>query len=409
MRQKRSVRGVHSVLILACLVQGVLWWQWKYPLRQASSLNSCRDERDQIAYVPVIQRPTQPAPVNRDVSSMPSDALITSLARAFPRWNRSLPCFPAEEDWDKVSALRRPIQRGFMYFKARKAGSSTLAGVALRMARNIAKSQNLQTPLCQTRFGHPPAWYLEYHRRDRLNSFLWSVLREPTKRHISEFFHFAVSRDKIEPTDDAFQRYFAENAGMIENYYVNFMKIDKPFDQQSGNHTEAVEHIMQAYDFIGILERLDESLVALQMILGLNTSDILYLRAKTNGGFDDGVYNDQCFYIVQSYVSPGMRQFFDTSPWWYNFTKGNVLLYQTVYKSLDRTIDLLGRAEFNRNLLTFKRAIAFANSQCTNVTYPCSPGGRVNKKHDCLWTDSGCGFQCLDRIGNQLTDIASLG
>ena len=147
--------------------------------------------------------------------------------------------------------------------------------------------------MCQTRFGHPAAWYLEYYRREKLNSFLWTVLREPTKRHISEFFHFDVSRNKIEPTDEAFQQYFRETAGMIDNYYVHFMKTDRPFDRQNGNHTQAVQHIMQEYDFIGILERLDESLVALQMILGLRTSDILYLRAKTSGGFDDGVQNEQ--------------------------------------------------------------------------------------------------------------------
>jgi hypothetical protein len=42
-----------------------------------------------------------------------------------------------------------------------------------------------------------------------------------------------------------------------------------------------------SYDFIAITERMDESAVELQMLLGLPLADVLYLNAKTSGGYED--------------------------------------------------------------------------------------------------------------------------
>jgi hypothetical protein len=47
------------------------------------------------------------------------------------------------------------------------------------------------------------------------------------------------------------------------------------------------EHLLSSYDFVGITERFDESVVAMQLLLGLRTSDVLYLKAK--GGAEEGL------------------------------------------------------------------------------------------------------------------------
>ena len=61
---------------------------------------------------------------------------------------------------------------------------------------------------------------------------------------------------------------------------------------------DAVQSILEEYDFIGISEWLHESLVVLEMILNLTISDILYAKsAKVAGGFDDGMYANTCFFI----------------------------------------------------------------------------------------------------------------
>ena len=48
-----------------------------------------------------------------------------------------------------------------------------------------------------------------------------------------------------------------------------------------------VADILDDYNFIGTVRRLDESLILLGFLLGLNAADLLYLSSKTNGGYDN--------------------------------------------------------------------------------------------------------------------------
>lgn len=326
---------------------------------------------------------------------------VARLQRPFHPWNRTFPCFPAEHNWNDLVQIRQPTDRGFLYFKARKAGSSTVAGVALRIARNMAQRLKVDTPHCHTRYGHPPAHLLKYFQRDKSNSFLWSIIREPTKRHVSEFFHFPVSRWKLEPTAQNFKAYVHWTPD-IHNYYLQFMSTKEQFAGTSVHEmTQAVASIMDEYNFIGITERMHESLVCLQMILNLTISDILYLSAKQNGGFDDGLSGGRCYYIMPTYISPSIKKHLESDVW-KQYTKGDNLLYATVNRSLDLTIDALGRKQFQIKLQQYQAALQFAQSKCNNVTFPCSPGGVLNDKHDCYLWDSGCGYTCLDQVAKDL-------
>ena len=44
-----------------------------------------------------------------------------------------------------------------------------------------------------------------------------------------------------------------------------------------GKEPEAIHTILKEYDFLGVTERMDESAVALQMLLGLKISDVMYI------------------------------------------------------------------------------------------------------------------------------------
>ena len=63
----------------------------------------------------------------------------------------------------------------------------------------------LQGPKCLYRANHGSALSYEYSLRDKKKSYLFSLLRHPTTRIISEFFHFQVSVYQQEPTDSNFQ------------------------------------------------------------------------------------------------------------------------------------------------------------------------------------------------------------
>jgi hypothetical protein len=49
---------------------------------------------------------------------------------------------------------------------------------------------------------------------------------------------------------------------------------------------ETIRSILHGYDFVGVSERMDERLVALQLLLGLETSDILHMRYAQERAFE---------------------------------------------------------------------------------------------------------------------------
>lgn len=317
--------------------------------------------------------------------------------RAFQKRTDNAWCVAPDDRWWHPLVLRTPAHEGLLFVKEMKTGSSTMAGVTIRIARNVAKRlYGNKFRLCKLRFDHSSASRQDYGNRNKEKSFLFTIIREPTSRAISQFFHFHVSREKIEPTDQQFQQHLLRYP-YLDHYYLRDLST-KQFTPGVNNTVNAINDILSEYNFIGITERLDESLVVLQMLLGLKTNDLLYLKAKGNGGYDDAAtMNRTCQYIVPSFVSPGMEKFF-ASKEWKDRIAGDELLYAAADKSLDLTIDALGREEFKRNLVLFRKTLALAEATCTNVRFPCSESGELNNRTDCLWLDSGCGVNCLDNI-----------
>jgi Galactose-3-O-sulfotransferase len=319
--------------------------------------------------------------------------------RVFPK--RAFPCIPAEDNWNTLAVQKSPAVQGFLYVKARKASSSTLAGVAIRVARRVAKDRRMQ--MCKIRFNHPMASKLNYGKRVKLESFLWSVVREPSRRFMSEFFHFGFSRNFVQPTDENIKKYMRETTPPIDNYYLRWLSVNEPFDAARHRPEAVVRDIIQEYDFLGVSERLDESLVVLQMILDLRTSDLLYLSAKLHGGWDDGVYRHQCYFITPAFVSSSMQKFFETSEEWFSFSYGDDLLYRAVNASLDRTIAGMDPAIFSRNIQRLRWALNKADEICrSQVVFPCSENGKYVPENDCLIWDSACGMDCLDELARTL-------
>jgi Galactose-3-O-sulfotransferase len=333
------------------------------------------------------------------------------IARPFLSWpnDKGLPCYPSSADWTDMKVQFTPTNRGFLYVKPYKTGSSTTSGVHLRIARNVAKRRTkVNTTMCATRHDHGPDYYPGYtlfRNRIRKKSFLWTILRNPTKRAVSQFFHFEVSRNKIEPTDQNFVS-FLRTKDPMEDYYLRTLYPQRKFDRQSINPITAANTILRSYNFIGITERLDESFVVLMMILKLKIADILYLSAKTKGGYDDAGGRDSktCTYIWPSFVSPGVDKFLSSKEW-RNTTRYDTLLYEAVNRSLDMTIDSLGRDRFDRKLRKFQRAQQVAHTKCLPTTiFPCDATGIYNREEttDCIWKDSGCGATCLDEVATEL-------
>jgi hypothetical protein len=311
-------------------------------------------------------------------------------ARAFEPYSHPIPCFEPEKDWREHQG--EFSQTGLLFVKPYKTGSSTASGLNLRIARNVAARQQQGFDICKARSDH--VWASQYADRQLDQSFLWTVIRNPTTRIVSQFFHFSVSRGKMEPTDRNFINYVTKTGpmNMIHDYYLKSLSMQ---DYQS-NVTDPVstaDRILEAYNFIGITERMDESAVVLAMLLNVPIGDLLYLTAKGHGGYDDaGGRNDKvCTFIWPSFVSSGMKIFLESDDW-KEKSHWDDVLYQAANRSLDLTIDKLGRESFYDNVALYEKAKRLSEDRCLHrVTFPCSEGGDFtpSDQTNCLWKDSG--------------------
>jgi Galactose-3-O-sulfotransferase len=378
-----------------------------------------------------------PEPNWTSAVELPVLEVVTPIV--FPKWSVSVPCYVPEPNWKSAKVQGTPTDIGILYLKTHKTGSSTSAGINLRIARNLAKRQwhdhkGVNQPngmegyydACHSRFQHGRAATLFPNRtiqkyndltsdhidhQEQRRSVLWTILRDPTARCVSSFFHFAVSRHGVTPTDTNFTNYVKQRKISVD-YYLRFLYTKNNFTRQTMHENidntpqKVINSILNTYDFIGIMERMDESAVVLMMLLNLRMSDILYLRSKSKGGYDGGgggTYK-ACTLITPSSITPAMRYFFRSNQW-KKLIKYDQELYNAVNTSLDMTIDFLGRTKFMQQLARFRFALRTVESQCRNTTiFPCDAMGKSHNdsETDCLWSDSGCGTKCIDNVSTQL-------
>jgi hypothetical protein len=286
-----------------------------------------------------------------------------------------------------------------------------LFGLSSSSENAISTNNNNVVP-CRMRIDHSSAHKMEYAIRKKDKSYLISLLRDPTKRAISHYFHFIVSEQKQDPTDENFQRFFSQHAGSWSNYYTKdlSMKQGRRTHWTTGESTatttatayqdsRTVQQILNQYNFIAITERLDESLVVLKLLLGLDTEDILYMSAKKHGSFTAGPPSHPCVYITPSFLTSGMQHFFQ-SEYWQSYIRLDQLLYNAAIQSLDNTIESLGHQKVQEELVLFRKARAYAQERCQERTvYRCNSKGEfVGSNSTCYFWDIGCGYECLNEI-----------
>mmetsp|Transcript_30612 Transcript_30612/g.71764 ORF Transcript_30612/g.71764 Transcript_30612/m.71764 type:complete len:483 (-) Transcript_30612:2380-3828(-) len=343
--------------------------------------------------------------------------------------------------------ITRPAHEGFLFQRPMKVGSTTMVSVVLRLAHNRSPWLKKENITCRHRSMHGSALELEYDKRRRSKSFLFSLIRHPTKRAVSQFFHFGVASRQIEPTDEIFQAYLQgsefqhrylddlsarnytqhldktqlghsflrhelfktkglskilRDGTRAEKLSVRSLKKEHDRFGLNPNMTKIVQDILEDYDFIAITERMDESLVVMQMLLNLTTQDILYTRARSGGAWSNGDPRTKrpCIYITPSFVTPGMKSYFESDEWQYKI-RGDLLLYRAASASLDRTIDRLGRAEFDRNLQALKEGLLMAKDNCQGrVRTQCTEGGAwiPFDNNTCYIWGEACDYECINEL-----------
>jgi len=164
-----------------------------------------------------------------------------------------------------------------------------------------------------------------------------------------------------------------------------------------------VKQILEQYDFLIVVERFDESLVAMQLLLELNAADIMYLASKHAGEYwMNG--KGKCIRLHDSFVSSVAAQHL-ASPKWYAQNYGDYLLLEAANLSLDLTIERLGQERFNNALDEFLALQERARVKCEELAFfPCASNGNPQKElssSHCYRKDWGCGYPCLDMIADE--------
>jgi hypothetical protein len=248
-----------------------------------------------------------------DQRSVDLDNFSGVTARAFEPWpvNRSLPCIEAEDNWSSGEVQHSSTRSGLIFLSLFKTGSTTSSGIHIRLSKHIARDHN-QT-MCKTRYMHMRAYALA-PKRNRKKSFLWTIVRDPTKRVISQYFYNLYPPQT--PSDEDFLAHIGFGPDFAYNHYLHRLSTIEPDTTEWKKEVDMAQAIIKEYDFIAITERMDESLVALAMLLHVPVTHMLHLKSnKANGEYSLSSRHEVCNFLLPSHVSPGMKEYLDSKDW----------------------------------------------------------------------------------------------
>jgi hypothetical protein len=312
--------------------------------------------------------------------------LLNSIARPWTPIQDFSWCVPQGENKAKV--------HGLVFVKLPKAASSTGSGIAINIARSVGK-RVLKNEGNKPKCGHTYQHGFGFRRRES-PSILWTILRDPSSRALSEYFHFQVSRLGVAPTSEGMIRFLRTRQSYQLNYIYSANKKSIAVDTPA----KVIRHyVMEEYNFVALVERLDESLVVMKLLWGLEDQDIIVLPAKHSGGYDDGRFQKKCTKIRPAFTTPQVDEYLRT-----NFTKLNsdYLLYAAANRSLDMTIEKLGRERVAAQVQKHRWLQRAAEEKClSQAIFPCSANGiwqGQESMHHCYWGDSGCGHRCVNEM-----------
>jgi len=304
---------------------------------------------------------------------------------------------------------RRKRPSGILYVKVPKTGSTAISSALERIARNNGADGN---EYCALMHKHEDRF--QFINRDKENSFLIGSVRQPVSRAMSRVFFMEESNEvngtlifeKLKSTDEQYGVMTRGKGGFQLDYmnmnqianYSAFLDLQHSKDINLTAIVESVQFVMDNYQFIFLNERIDESLVMLKLLLNLRTSDILYLSSKVSGNYFSWPDTERCVKLQKRVINDNISNLFSSNDWFlYNY--GDYLLHQVVNKSLDLTIDVIGKERFDNALNEFLSLKQDAENVCVPMTvFPCSDAGKYQEESqsNCYWNDIGCGWPCFD-------------
>lgn len=322
------------------------------------------------------------------------DRLATKLSRVWPVRVFDSWCTNSDDVRDGTE-----YPSGLVLIKVPKSASSTLAGIVLRI-------QNRRN--CSVHWEHRLAREYKWGSKTTVRV---APIREPSSRAMSSVYYHYVSFHKSivgqrRPKDSFIIQKLSETKS---NYILDYIA-DNPLSANVSNEHdrlsevyESIWRIMNWYHFLFVIDRLDESLLIWSWLTQLPWTDLITMSSKRNGSWY--LSGKRCVTLTGASITPAISSFLESVDWKRTHA-GDRLLYQVANKSLDRTIDeVIGRQEFEENLVKFRELRRQIEHACLNQTnFPCSEDGSPQlelAKTNCYVRDFGCGYPCVDRYANE--------
>jgi len=305
------------------------------------------------------------------------------------------------------------IPRGLLYVKVPKSASSTLASIVHRIAieNECEDFRNEHTNEAQ-----------KYARRDKARSFLLGSVRDPANRAVSRVFWVGVTQKGLDPTDENVldwlshttdHQYGAVSKGQ-GGFQTRYLDLREPGAKDwvyfTWEHktrvrnpvalTGRVKAILRDYDFMVVVERMDESVVMLGLLLGIDVGDLLTVSSKVHDRYHYFPWLGKCLRIAPSFVSRKVGLYLNSSSW-YAQNYGDYLLHEAASLSLDKSIEAWGRPKFDEALARYRKLKERVEEECLEKTvFQCTSEGVAQPEKaesNCYDRDRGCGYPCIDR------------
>ena len=339
---------------------------------------------------------------------------------------------------------------------SRTSSKDATAGVKTVPSSSSSSTKSpMNVSMCMAHTRHEFADQRQHSLKSDKDSLLWSFVRNPQRRDLSHVYHFDIAREgkfiitntttattrnnkidgqhqRTNSTQDHFDHVAIIDAmeklkGKQTRYLVPWTttratrwpryELSKSLEGREAIVSFMKKYIMEYYDFLGVVERMNESLAVMVVLWGLDVRDVVVLNSKRSGGYDDGGGGERCVRIPKAHVTPEIQRYFDGLHATWN---ADYLLYQAANDSLDETIDKIGRRKIERITDRIEHLQQIANDKClSEAIFPCSPEGKFQPalaSKSCYVQDAGCGHACVDKVlaheemnQNEEEDISSKG
>ena len=246
---------------------------------------------------------------------------------------------------------------------------------------------------------HDDAYSLGLRDRNDLKSFVFTFVRNPKDYILKSYFYFKVTKNRERPTAEGIAEY-SEDFGNKQSSMMMSLASENAYRRKGLKRPSSISKaIVAEYDFIGLVDKPDESLVLMQLLLGLETEDILYNPSPHAGTISLWKDNKNiCEEVKKEYLPSGSKEFFDSEDF-YNQNDVDIEIYKEVQKVHEATIDMvIGRDKFDEALRKYKAEMKVVEDQCLpTVQYKCNEAGK-------RWKDlnscdkNGCDAKCLSSL-----------